>query len=39
VTEARLRKTYSALDAKMASLQSLANYMDQQVAQWNNSKK
>ena len=39
VTEARLRKTYSALDAKMASLQSLANYMDQQVAQWNSSSK
>lgn len=37
VTEARLRKTYSALDAKMGSLQALANYMDQQVAQWNNS--
>lgn len=37
VSEARLRKTYTALDVKMGSLQALANYMDQQVAQWNNS--
>ncbi|WP_156373485.1 flagellar filament capping protein FliD [Pseudorhodoferax sp. Leaf267] len=35
VSEARLRKTYTALDVKMGSLQALANYMDQQVAQWN----
>ncbi len=33
--EARLRKTYTALDVKMGTLQALANYMDQQVSQWN----
>lgn len=36
LAEARLRKTYTALDAKMGSLQALANYMDQQVQMWNN---
>lgn len=36
LAEARLRKTYTALDAKMGSLQALANYMDQQVQLWNN---
>ncbi len=35
VSEARLRKTYTALDVKMGTLTALANYMDQQVAQWN----
>jgi flagellar hook-associated protein 2 len=35
LAEARLRKTYTALDVKMGSLQALANYMDQQVSQWN----
>lgn len=35
VSEARLRKTYTALDVKMGTLSALANYMDQQVAQWN----
>jgi flagellar hook-associated protein 2 len=35
LAETRLRKTYTALDVKMGSLQALANYMDQQVAQWN----
>jgi flagellar hook-associated protein 2 len=37
VAEARLRKTYTALDVKMGTLTALANYMDQQVAQWNKS--
>lgn len=37
VSEARLRKTYTALDVKMGTLSALANYMDQQVAQWNKS--
>ena len=35
LAEARLRKTYTALDVKMGTLQALANYMDQQVSQWN----
>ncbi|KQP45006.1 flagellar filament capping protein FliD [Pseudorhodoferax sp. Leaf274] len=35
LTETRLRKTYTALDVKMGTLQALANYMDQQVSQWN----
>lgn len=35
LAETRLRKTYTALDVKMGSLQALANYMDQQVSQWN----
>lgn len=38
-SEERLRRTYSALDAKMGSLQALANYMDQQVQMWNNANK
>ncbi|MFZ4287637.1 flagellar filament capping protein FliD [Variovorax sp. HJSM1_2] len=33
--EARLTKTYSALDAKMATLTALSDYVTQQVAQWN----
>ncbi len=37
LAETRLRKTYSALDAKMGSLTALATYMEQQVAQWNKS--
>lgn len=39
VAEARLRRTYTALDVQMGTLQALANYMDQQVAQWNNANK
>lgn len=33
--EARLRAQYAALDTKMASLNSLSNYMTQQIAQYN----
>ena len=36
--EARLRKQYSALDVKMASLSSLSSYVEQMVASWNKSK-
>ena len=36
-TEARLRTQYSALDTKMASLNSLSSYITQQIAQWNKS--
>jgi flagellar hook-associated protein 2 len=35
--EARLRKQYSALDAKMAGLSALNAYVTQQVATWNKS--
>lgn len=35
--EARLRKQYSALDVKMASLSSLSSYVEQMVASWNKS--
>jgi flagellar hook-associated protein 2 len=35
--EVRLRKQYSALDTKMASLTALNNYVAQQVATWNKS--
>jgi flagellar hook-associated protein 2 len=35
--EARLRKTYSALDTKMASLTALNSYVSQQVTTWNKS--
>jgi flagellar hook-associated protein 2 len=35
--EARLKKTYSALDTKMASLTALSSYVSQQVATWNKS--
>jgi flagellar hook-associated protein 2 len=35
--ETRLRRTYSALDGKMASLNALSTYVTQQVAQWNKS--
>jgi flagellar hook-associated protein 2 len=37
VFEARLRKQYSALDTKMASLTALNSYITQQVATWNKS--
>ena len=37
LTEARLRKQYSALDAKMANLNALNAYVSQQVATWNKS--
>ncbi len=33
--EARLRKTYSALDAKMGALTALSDYVKQQVTTWN----
>jgi flagellar hook-associated protein 2 len=33
--EARLRQTYSALDAKMGSLTAIGNYVSQQVTLWN----
>lgn len=36
-TQARLEKQYQALDARMASLNSLSTYISQQVTQWNNS--
>lgn len=36
--EARLRKQYTALDVKMASLGSLSSYVEQMVASWNKSK-
>jgi flagellar hook-associated protein 2 len=36
-TEERLRRQYSALDAKMASLNALSAYVNQQVTAWNNS--
>jgi flagellar hook-associated protein 2 len=35
VVGARLKKQYSALDAQMANLTALNNYVTQQVAQWN----
>lgn len=35
--EARLRKQYSALDARMASLNALNSYVAQQVTTWNKS--
>lgn len=34
-TQARLQKQYTALDAQLGTLNSLASYMTQQVAQWN----
>jgi flagellar hook-associated protein 2 len=36
-TEARLRKTYTALDTKMAGLTALNSYIAQQVTTWNKS--
>ena len=35
--ETRLNKQYSALDAQMASLTALSNYVNQQVTLWNKS--
>lgn len=35
--ETRLRKQYSALDAKMASLTALSTYVSQQITTWNKS--
>lgn len=35
--ETRLRKQYTALDAKMASLTALSTYVSQQVTTWNKS--
>ncbi len=34
-SEARLYKTYNALDTKMASLNALSSYVSQQIATWN----
>lgn len=36
--EARLRAQYTALDVKMASLNSLSSYVEQMVTTWNQSK-
>jgi flagellar hook-associated protein 2 len=38
VLESRLYKQYSALDGKMASLNSLSSYVSQMVTTWNNQK-
>lgn len=35
----RLNKQYQALDGRMASLNTLSTYINQQVSQWNNSNK
>ena len=35
--EKRLRATYTALDAKMATLSALSTYITQQVEAWNSS--
>jgi flagellar hook-associated protein 2 len=37
ITEARLRKQYSALDSTVASMTALNTYITQQIAQWNKS--
>ncbi|MGF6524909.1 flagellar filament capping protein FliD [Variovorax sp. PvP013] len=37
LTEARLRKQYSALDTTVSSLTALNTYVTQQIAQWNKS--
>jgi flagellar hook-associated protein 2 len=37
VVEARLKKQYTTLDTKMASLTALNNYVAQQISQWNKS--
>ena len=37
LTEARLRKQYSALDTTVSSLTALNTYITQQIAQWNKS--
>lgn len=36
--ESRLRSQYTALDVKMASLNSLSSYVEQMVSSWNKSK-
>lgn len=36
-TEERLYKTYSALDTKMSTLNSMSNYVAQQIAAWSNA--
>ena len=36
--ESRLRAQYTALDVKMASLNSLSSYVEQMVTSWNNAK-
>lgn len=36
--EKRLRAQYTALDASMASLNSLSSYVSQQITSWNNAK-
>jgi flagellar hook-associated protein 2 len=34
-TEARLRAQYTALDTKMAGINTLSTYITQQIANWN----
>jgi flagellar hook-associated protein 2 len=36
-TQARLQAQYTALDTQMAGIQTLATYVQQQIAQWNKS--
>lgn len=36
--EAQLNRKYSALDVQMSSLNSLSNYIQQQITTWNNAK-
>jgi flagellar hook-associated protein 2 len=36
-TEKRLRAQYTALDTKMAGLNTLSTYITQQIANWNKS--
>lgn len=38
-TEERLYKTYSALDTKMSTLNSMSNYVAQQITAWSNASK
>ncbi|RYF74925.1 MAG: flagellar cap protein FliD, partial [Comamonadaceae bacterium] len=38
LTESRLRKQYSALDANLSKLTALDTFVSQQIAQWNRSK-
>lgn len=38
-TEERLYKTYSALDTKMSSLNSMSTYVAQQISAWSNASK
>ena len=38
-TEERLYKTYSALDTKMSTLNSMSTYVEQQISAWSNASK